>query len=178
MRKLSARLLAFTSLTLFFVSPVLPQGANRISGKVTDPQGAILPGATVVASNVDTGLRSETTTNAAGIYVFPSLDPGDYSVEVTMPGFSTYRREGLTLLTGQSLTVDAGLVVAGVEETVTVTGESPMITTQDRACAASSRTSRIENIPINTRDTQNLALLVPGPAARTSTIPRRLACRW
>ncbi|HJS73637.1 MAG TPA: carboxypeptidase regulatory-like domain-containing protein, partial [Vicinamibacteria bacterium] len=162
MTKLSARLLSCTSLTLLLASTALPQSANRISGKVTDPQDAILPGATVVATHVETGIRSETTTNAAGIYVFPSLDPGNYTVDVTMPGFANYRREGLTLVTGQSLTVDAGLDVAGVEETVNVTGESPMITTQESSVRGVVENVQIENVPINTRDAQNLALLVPG----------------
>jgi len=134
MKKLSSRLaklLLLSSLLLLLAPAALPQGANRISGKVTDPQSAVLPGAIVIATNVDTGIKSETATNAAGIYVFQSLDPGNYSVEVSMPSFTTYRREGLTLITGQSLTVDAKLDVAGVEETVTVTGEAPMITTQE-----------------------------------------------
>src|SRR5262245_19123662 len=159
MRKLSGRVLA---LVLFVAPAALPQSANRISGKVTDPQGAVLPGATVVASNVDTGIRSETTTNASGIYVFPSLDPGNYTVEVTMPSFATVRHEGLVLITGQNLTVDAHLEVAGVEETVTVTGESPLITTSVSSVRGVVENVQIENVPINTRDAQNLALLVPG----------------
>ena len=150
------------SILLMLTSTALPQSANRISGKVTDSQGAVLPGATVIATNVDTGIKSETTTNAAGIYVFQSLDPGSYSVEVSMPSFTTYRREGLTLITGQSQTVDATLDVAGVEETVTVTGESPMITTQESSVRGVVENVQIENVPINTRDAQNLALLVPG----------------
>jgi outer membrane receptor protein involved in Fe transport len=165
MKKLScglAHVLTLSSLILMHAAAALPQSANRISGKVTDPQGAVLPGATVVATHVNTGIKSETTTNASGIYVFHSLEPGNYSVEVSMPGFTNYRREGLTLVTGQSLTVDAGLDVAGVEETVTVTGESPMLTTQESSVRGVVENVQIENVPINTRDAQNLALLVPG----------------
>lgn len=165
MKKLSggpAHVVLLSSLLLLLAATALPQGANRISGKVTDSQGAVLPGATVVTTSVDTGIKSETTTNAAGIYVFHSLEPGRYSVEVSLPSFTTYRREGLTLITGQSLTVDASLDVAGVEETVTVTGEAPMITTQESSVRGVVENVQIENVPINTRDAQNLALLVPG----------------
>src|SRR5574342_1145715 len=165
MKKLSggpARILSLSWFLLLLAASALPQGANRISGKVTDPQGAVLPGATVVATNAGTGIKSETTTNASGIYVFHSLDPGNYSVEVSMPSFTTYRREGLVLITGQSLTVDARLEVAGVEETVTVTGETPLITTQESSVRGVVENVQIDNVPINTRDAQNLALLVPG----------------
>jgi Carboxypeptidase regulatory-like domain/TonB dependent receptor-like, beta-barrel len=147
---------------LVTVSSVSAQSANRISGKITDQQGGVLPGATVVAHHAETGIDTSTVSNAAGIYVFPSLPAGSYSVEMSLSGFTNYRREGLLLLTGQSLTVDATLDVAGVEETVTVSGESPMIATQESSVRGVVENIQIENVPINTRDTQNLALLVPG----------------
>lgn len=160
--KRSAQLALIASSVFLLSSSASPQGANRISGKVTDQQGGVLPGADVMATHIDTGIDSNTVTNAAGIYVFPSLPRGNYTVTIAMSGFATYRREGLILLTGQSLTIDVSLTVAGVAETVTVTGESPMIAVQDSRVGGVVENVQIENVPINTRDTQNLALLVPG----------------
>ena len=139
-----------------------PQAGNRISGRVSDEQGGVLPGATVVAWHLDTGIESTNITNTAGIYVFPSLQQGNYTVTVSMAGFATYRREGLELLTGQSLTIDVTMNVAAVAETITVTAESPMITTQESKVGGVVENVQIENVPINTRDAHNLALLVPG----------------
>ena len=70
---------------LLVASSVSPQGDDRTSGKVVDQQGGVLPGATVVAEHVDTGLARTATTNAAGIYVFPALDRGNYTVHRELP---------------------------------------------------------------------------------------------
>ncbi len=134
------------------------------AGKVTDAQGGVLPGATVSITNVATGLSSEVVTNASGSYLFPSLDPGEYRLNVTMRGFRELRSRGNPpRRPGRAITVDARLEVAGVTETVTVTGESPMISTAGVEGGRSGRArSRSRTSPINTRDVQQLALLVPG----------------
>ncbi len=155
-------------LLVVFSAGLATAQTGKIGGKVTDSQGGVLPGATVVVRNVNTGLSLTQVTNAAGAYNFPSLDPGTYRVEVGLPGFNSYTRDGLILTTGQSITVDAALDVAGVSETVTVTGESPMLNTRESKVGGVVENEQIENVPINTRDTQQLALLVPGarPAER------------
>jgi len=154
----------------FLVAPLASAqtGTGKINGKVTDAQGGVLPGATVMATEVDTGLDTTVTSNAAGIYVFPSLPRGNYRVTISLPGFNNFVREGLVLITGLSITVDASLQVAGVAETITVTGESPMIATAESKVGGVVENVYIENAPINTRDVQQLALLVPGarPANR------------
>ena len=134
----------------------------RVGGKVTDQQGGVLPGATVIITNVATGLSAEVTTNASGVYSYPSLDPGTYRLTVALPGFANYVREGILLVSGQGITLDASLSVEGVTETVTVTGESPMISTRESSVSGVVESEEIENVPINTRDVQQLALLVPG----------------
>ena len=155
------RVLLVVGLSLLLAVSGFAQTA-RVGGKVTDQQGGVLPGATVSITNVATGLSSEVVTNASGSYLFPSLDPGEYRLNVTMPGFASYVREGILLATGQGVTMDAGLQVEGVTETVTVTGESPMISTRESKVGGVVDTEQIQNVPINTRDVQQLALLVPG----------------
>jgi hypothetical protein len=153
--------LLFVGLSLFLAVSALAQ-TGRVGGKVTDQQGGVLPGATVSITNVATGLSSEVVTNAAGSYLFPSLDPGEYRLSVALAGFAGYVREGIILTTGQGITMDAQLQVEGVTETVTVTGESPMISTRESKVGGVVDTEQIQNVPINTRDVQQLALLVPG----------------
>ena len=97
--KVPAQLVLISCFILLLASSASPQGDDRISGKVVDQQGGVLPGATVVAEHVDTGLARTTTTNAAGHYVVHALAPGNYTVTVSMTGFATYRREGLILVT-------------------------------------------------------------------------------
>jgi hypothetical protein len=155
------RVLLFVGLSLLLVANAFAQTA-RVGGKVTDQQGGVLPGATITITNVATGLSSEVVSNAAGSYLFPSLDPGTYRLSVAMPGFAGWVREGIILVTGQGITMDAQLEVEGVTETVTVTGESPMISTRESKVGGVVDTEQIQNVPINTRDVQQLALLVPG----------------
>jgi hypothetical protein len=161
MRSLVYRLPLFVS-AIFLVAGLASAQTGKIGGKVTDSQGGVLPGATVVVRNVSTGLSLTQVTNAAGAYNFPSLDPGTYRVEISLTGFNAFARDGLILATGQSITVDSALDVAGVSETVTVTGESPMLNSRESKVGGVVENEQIENVPINTRDTQQLALLVPG----------------
>ncbi len=100
-------LLAFVASLAF--SPAAHAQNGKITGKVTDAQGGILPGATIVSMDMDTGMGYTLVTNAAGAYVFPSLPPGPYKVTVSMSGFETYVRDGLILKTGLTLSVDANL---------------------------------------------------------------------
>jgi hypothetical protein len=166
--RLSTYRLPLFVIAILLVAGLVSAQTGKIGGKVADQQGGVLPGATVVVRNVNTGLSLTQVTNAAGAYNFPSLDPGTYRVEVSLPGFNSYARDGLILTTGQSITVDAALEVAGVSETVTVTGESPMLNTRESKVGGVVENEQIENVPINSRDTQQLALLVPGarPAER------------
>ena len=161
-------------LGLFVLFGSLAYAQNgKITGKVTDGQGGVLPGATVVSKNVDTGMGYTLATNATGTYVFPSLPPGEYKVAVSMSGFRAYELNGLRLRTGRSLTVDAALSLSGVEETLTVTAETPLIQTRESKVGGVVDDVQIENVPINTRDVQQLALLVPGARVANTFDPTR-----
>ena len=135
---------------------------GKITGRVTDSQGGILPSATVIATHVATGIRTTLLANASGIYVFPSLPPGGYTVAVSLGGFRSFIRENLVLLAGLTLSVDATLELAGVEEAMTVTVESSMIQLRESKVGGVVEQIQIENVPINERNVQELALLVPG----------------
>ena len=101
--------------------------AQSIAGVVRDASGAILPGVTVEAASpaLIEKVRSATT-DAAGQYRLDNLTPGVYSVTYTLPGFSIVKREDVQLQTGVTLTLNTDLRVGGVQETITVTGETPV----------------------------------------------------
>lgn len=102
--------------------------SGSIAGTVRDGSGAVLPGVTVEASSpaLIEGVRTAVT-DGQGLYRIIELRPGPYTVTFTLPGFTTLRREGIELVTGFTATVNGELSVGAVEETVTVTGEAPMV---------------------------------------------------
>jgi len=165
------RKVAFAILLLSAVS-AFAQTA-RVGGRITDAQGGILPGATVTMTQVDTRLSSETVTNASGSYHFPALDPGAYHFEIRLAGFASWTRRDIVLTVGQGITLDATLELAGLSEAITVTGETPMISNRESKVGGVVESEQIENIPINSRDVQQLALLVPGAKRANSFDPTK-----
>src|SRR5689334_10066807 len=103
-----------------------------IAGLVKDSTGAVLPGVTVEASSPVLIEKSRTAvTDAAGQYKIVSLLPGTYTVTFTLSGFSVVKREGVELTTGFTATVNADLKVGTVEESITVTGQAPVVDVQN-----------------------------------------------
>lgn len=101
--------------------------AGAVTGVVTDPTQAVVPGAAVTVRNVGTGVVSKTQTNSAGVYNVPSLILGTYEVTVESPGFKTFVRQNIVVETALVVRVDVALEVGGVGEKVTVTAEAPLL---------------------------------------------------
>jgi len=137
----------------------LSQGATlaqevtgSIAGKVTDAQGLVLPGVTItVASPQLIRGSSIATTGADGTYRVRNLAPGTYTVTAELPGFKALKREGILLQAGKTLGVDFSLELSGVEETVTVTGESPIIDIENSRVGTTVEQALIDNIPTGRR---------------------------
>jgi hypothetical protein len=118
----------FLVVLLFPASPVFAQGQTAIAGVVRDTTGAVLPGVTVEASSPALIERVRTAiTDSQGQYKIIDLRPGVYSVTFTLQGFNSLRRDGVELTTAFTATVNADLPVGSLQETVTVTGESPVV---------------------------------------------------
>jgi hypothetical protein len=120
--------LAVVTITLAYApaaSAQLEQG--RLTGIVTDTQGAVLPGVTVTATSPSLLGANTTVTQADGRYLFPSLPSGRYALQFELAGFRTVRRENVLLALGQTLSVDIQLPLATLQETVTVSAESPVV---------------------------------------------------
>src|SRR6266699_6217031 len=93
---------------------------GSITGKVTDPNGAVVPGATVTVRNIETNVEATATTNDEGSYDFPVLNPGKYKLLVTKEGFKVESRPQIQLGVAAKVTIDAQLQTGSVAETVTV----------------------------------------------------------
>ena len=135
---------------------------GAISGKVSDPQGAIVPNATVTVTNVGTNSTVTVNTTDEGTFRVTNLQPGTYKVEISSGGFATFRREKAVVEVGQVTNVDAKLGLAGAAETVQVTTEAPVINTNDNANSVNINQTSINELPINGRRWSNFALLTPG----------------
>jgi hypothetical protein len=135
-----------------------------ISGRVTDSSKGRLPGATVTVTNVATNVSSSTTTNGEGDYNILYLTPGTYTLTVELSGFKKMVREGIEVRIGDKLAVDATLDVGRVEETVSVTAESPLLETRSGSAGQVIGEKQISLMPLSDGNPFALARLVPGVA--------------
>jgi hypothetical protein len=133
-----------------------------VEGTVKDESGAVLPGVTVALINESSGVRRDTVTAENGRFRVPALPPGRYDVQAELTGFTAFSQKGLDLEIGQEATIDIGLKVGGMAETVAVTADSPLVETTKSSLGQVVETRQIQNLPLNGRNFQDLAMLVPG----------------
>ena len=136
-------------------------GAGTISGTITDGSHAIVSGASVTLTDTDTGVAHKYTSNGDGIYVAPFLQPGHYRVEATGSGFGKVEASNLTLLVGQTLTIDLGLSVQTTSTTVEVSSETPLLDTERTEVSQVVDQQVIQNLPVNGRNWSDFVLLTP-----------------
>ena len=155
-------------------------GSANIAGVVTDDSGGALPGVTVTITNTATGRAQALTTNGEGRYRAVALQPGPYEVAAELQGFSAVRR-GITLVVGADATLNVTLGVATLAETITVTGETPLIEVSRSQPSSVITAAQLENMPVISRNFLVLAQLMPGaaPISRAvSTLPRNGATKF
>jgi hypothetical protein len=124
--------LASISLLMILLSslPAYGQGERgSFNGIVTDVNGAVVAGAEVTATNLDTNIETKTTTTDSGVYRIPYLQTGRYKISVRAAGFQTTVADNITLLVAQTLTVDIKVTAGAVSDTVTVSAETPALET-------------------------------------------------
>ena len=143
------------------LAPSLAFAQSSISGVVKDTSGAVLPGVTVEAASdqLIEKVRSSVT-DASGLYRIVDLRPGIYTVTFTLPGFSTFRRDGLELASDFTAVVNADLRVGSLEETITVTGESPIVDVQSARRQQTLNSELVQALP-TARGYAALAVLIP-----------------
>jgi hypothetical protein len=132
-----------------------------LSGTITDSTGAVLPGVTVTAVNEATGNNYETVTDAAGVYRIP-VRVGAYKVNAALAGFGEVMRAGVQLLVGQTVTLNLQMAPSTLQETITVTGEAPLLETQSSELGGNIDPRQVQDLPTAGRNWMSLALLAPG----------------
>lgn len=156
-------ILAVSFFGLFANTSQAQQATATLTGVVTDPNGAVIPGTTITATNKATNLSRTTSTNDEGVYVISSLSVGEYDVKILAQGFETKSSESaVSLNVGQTVTLNAELKVGVTYTTTDLIGEMPSIDTQTSKVDAVINDREIENLPLNGRNFLELALLTPG----------------
>ena len=132
-----------------------------------DTSGAVLPGVTVEAASPALIEKVRTVvTDGEGRYNIVDLRPGTYAVTFTLPGFKTFKREGIVLTSGFTATVNADLQVGSLEETITVTGETPLVDTQNVRKQTVVSSELLDALPTSTKNGNTLVALTPGFTGR------------
>src|SRR6266404_4560671 len=157
--------------TLFFLMTgvaLAQTGTSRITGTVTDVSGALVPGATVTARSEATGVTYTQTTTEAGLYGFPSLPVGSYTVSVALQGFKTTNKTGNILEINTPLVINLSLEVGGVTETVEVAAVTEVLQTTNAAIGDVVERKAIVDLPLNGRNPLALIALEPGVVQRSA----------
>ena len=136
----------------------------EILGVVKDDQGGVLPGATVAAVHVASGLRVERTTDNAGRFFLPALPVGEYSLSVELHGFKRFTQTGLVVTVGQTIAVPITLAIGQVSESFTITAEGPLLHTANAEVSDVIDNRQVEQLPLNGRQFLQLAQLTDGIA--------------
>jgi hypothetical protein len=150
------------TILLFSFARAWAGAAASISGTVTDPTGAVIPSATVLIRDTETGFQQRAATNAEGFYAFPPLLAGRYQIEIHHPGFKPYRQIGLRFDANIALRVDARLELAAQRETVTVSQAAVRVETSNTQMGEAVAGSKMTGVPLNGRAYTDLLALQPG----------------
>jgi len=159
---LSCRWFVIAVLALHVGAAARAQSTAALSGTVTDPTGAAVPNATVIARNVATGVETSLTTDSSGSYLFPSLPIGSYRLEVTASGFNKAVLAGLTLQVATSVTQDIRLEVGQVTQQVEISADAAAVETATTGLGQVINDKTVQEIPLNGRHFTDLTLLTTG----------------
>src|SRR5687768_15837756 len=157
-------LLGWVSLALLCAAaPVFAQqGTAQLGGKITDAQGGALPGVTIVITNEDTGVVREIMSTSEGSYFVSQVVPGRYRIAAKLEGFKALDRRGVTLTVGQTTTLDLTMEVGGMAETLTVTGEAPLVDVTSAEIGGHISAEELNDLPAANRNYMAFVGNVPG----------------
>src|SRR5262245_11080223 len=159
-RKVCWRLLTVILITITCHSLMLAQSPQAtISGIITDSTGAVVPGVDVTAINPTTTQRTTAVTNDQGFFVLTQLAIGEYTIEAEKTGFKKFVRRGLTLTTGATIPLDIQLEIGAATDTVTITGETPLLQTRTSDVSTLIESKTVQDLPLGDRRTLNIIKL-------------------
>jgi hypothetical protein len=157
-------------LVLFVIVPAAfaQQGTSDIRGRVTDQQGAVLPGVTVVVRHQESGLFREVVTGPDGLFLMSAMTPGVYLVTAELSGFKKFEQRDVRLEVGRTAQIEAKLEVGGVTETLTVTGEAPLVDTTSKEIGGHISAQEFVDTPSFNRNFAGYLGMLPGVVATIS----------
>lgn len=178
----------FLALAASVASAPAQKFRGTITGRITDPQSAAIANAKISATQNETGAKTQTVSSSDGQFTLPFLAPGPYTVSAEVPGFKRFVREALRVSTNERLSLDIELEVGQVSDSVTVSAESPLLSTSTASTGQVINERQIENMPMNGRTPLVLAQLSFGvipnndprfycQEAQTTSISRRSRIR-
>jgi len=149
--------------------PILAYAQDAtLSGTVKDNTGGVLPGVTVTATNEASGITFVSVTDERGLYRIP-VRAGSYKITAELAGFTTAARPGVEMLLGKQIVLDFNMQVSSLQETVTVTGEAPLLDTTSSTIASNIDPRQMQDIPINGRNWMDLTMLSAGSRTNASS---------
>jgi protocatechuate 3,4-dioxygenase beta subunit len=166
--------LVFTVALLFILTMAAPSlraqslTTGEIAGTVTDPTGAVVPGATVTLKNNDQGTTQTRTTSNTGAYRFALLQPGSYTMTISSPNLQTTQRN-VRVNVGQATTLNAQMALAAAQEAVTVTAEGALVQAQNPNISTTMSHDQVAYVPNGGNDLSYVAQTAPGAAMNTQS---------
>jgi outer membrane receptor protein involved in Fe transport len=177
----TASFVLFAGILGFCLMVSLPLHAQvtgaTISGTITDASGGVIVGAEISVRNTATGINRNTTTDSAGFYTVPNLNPGPYEVKVTAKGFTTAVQSNLTLAVGAQQSLNIPMKVGETSQTVQVTEAAPQIELTSSTISDQIESTTVTELPLNGRDWASLATLSPGVNAVEVQMPFETGAR-
>ena len=166
------RIMFAAGVVVLAMSGALAQTAATLSGVVSDQSHAVLPGATVTATDLATAHTYSAVTDERGEYRLTNMSPSNYQVQIRKTGFATLEIAQMELLVGQNASRDFAMTIASMQETVSVTGEAPLIDTQRSELGSNIDKRQLQEIPLQGRNWMTLAMFAKGITANdVSTSP-------
>jgi hypothetical protein len=156
-------------LVFTFVSAARAEVGGKITGVVKDQTGSVIPGAAVVVSNTQTGVKLTAATDQDGVFTFPVLSVGQYQIDVTSDGFKAYRKTGLVIDIDSALVVDVTLQVKEQDQSIMVTEDAAQVETTDTQLGQVLGTKKVTEIPLNGRSYTDLFALQVGVTPITTS---------
>jgi len=168
-RRFLVRALSVLALMILAAPAHAQRTTGEIIGKVTDESGAVLPGVTVTLRGAGVAGAPTTVTSETGVYRFPVLPPGTYDLEYVLQGFTTLKREAIPIAVGSTVELDITLKVSTLSETVTVTGESPVVNLASSQVSTNYNREWLWNAPVRRFSYFDLINEAPG-VSQTSQV--------
>jgi hypothetical protein len=161
---------------MFALASLLPTEASAqlqtgtLTGTVKDESGGLLPGVSITVKNVANGQTRTVTTNETGRYQVIALQPGQYSLDAQLQGFATVSRSGVTVNVGSEIDVDLTMKIASLSESLTVTGEAPLVQSTKTDLSNIVTQQTLENLPSRQKQYLDFTLLMPATTQAVSTV--------